>query len=37
VSSDLEYLQFTGGEPLLIQEQYQYLEWLAENNIDPVI
>ena len=36
-SSDLEYIQFTGGEPLLIQEQYKYLEWLAENNIDPMI
>lgn len=37
VSHDLEYIQFTGGEPLLIHEQYKYLEWLAENNIDPMI
>lgn len=37
VSNDLEYIQFTGGEPLLIHEQFKYLEWLAENNIDPMI
>ena len=37
VSRDLEYIQFTGGEPLLIQEQYEYLQWLADNNIDPLI
>lgn len=37
VSSDLEYIQFTGGEPMIIPQQYAYLEWLAENNIDPAI
>lgn len=37
VSSDLQYIQFTGGEPLLIQEQYQYLQWLADNDIDPML
>lgn len=36
-SPDLEYIQFTGGEPLIINEQYKYLEWLADNNIDPSI
>ena len=37
VSNNLEYIQFTGGEPLLIQEQYEYLQWLADNNIYPTI
>ena len=26
----LEYITFTGGEPLLIVEHYQYLEWCVE-------
>ena len=37
VSHDLEYIQFTGGEPLLIQEHYDYLKWLAEHDIRPEI
>lgn len=37
VSHDLEYIQFTGGEPLLIQEHYDYLRWLIKNNIRPSI
>ena len=37
VSHDLEYIQFTGGEPLLIQEHYDYLRWLVKNNIRPSI
>tara|TARA_B100000085_G_scaffold285610_1_gene322476 strand:+ start:335 stop:1564 length:1230 start_codon:yes stop_codon:yes gene_type:complete len=36
-SKHLQVLQFAGGEPLLIQQQYDYLEWLAENNLDPII
>ena len=36
-SQHLEVLQFAGGEPLLIQQQYDYLEWLAENKLDPTI
>ena len=36
-SRDLEYIQFTGGEPLIIPQHYEYLEWLAKNNIDPKI
>lgn len=37
VSNDLEYIQFTGGEPLLIQEHYDYLSWLVQNDIRPSI
>lgn len=37
VSHDLEYIQFTGGEPLLIQEHYDYLRWLAEHDIRPEV
>ena len=36
-SLDLEYIQFTGGEPLIIPQHYKFLEWLAENNITPKI
>ena len=28
----LEYITFTGGEPLLIDEHYKYLEWCVEND-----
>lgn len=37
VSHDLEYIQFTGGEPLLIQEHYDYLRWLAKHDIRPEV
>jgi len=37
VSEDLKYIKFTGGEPLLIDQHFKYLEWLAENNLDPEI
>ena len=37
ISHDMEYIQFTGGEPLLIQEHYDYLKWLGENNVDAAI
>lgn len=37
VSHDLEYIQFTGGEPLLIQEHYDYLKWLSDHDIRPEI
>ena len=28
----LEYITFTGGEPLLIEEHYKYLEWCVQND-----
>ncbi len=36
-SKDLEYIQFTGGEPLIIPQHYKFLEWMAENNVHPAI
>jgi organic radical activating enzyme len=36
-SKDLEYIQFTGGEPLIIPQHYKFLEWMAENNVHPTI
>ena len=36
-SRDLDYVQFTGGEPLIIPQHYKFLEWMAENNIHPTI
>lgn len=32
VTPSLEYITFTGGEPLLIDEHYEYLEWCVEND-----
>ena len=37
ISHNLESITFTGGEPMLISEHFKYLEWLANNNINPVI
>ena len=37
LSHDLEYIQFTGGEPLLIQEHYEFLEYLIQKNINPKV
>ncbi len=32
ITPELEYITFTGGEPLLIDEHYDYLQWCVENN-----
>jgi organic radical activating enzyme len=37
LSKDLKYIKFTGGEPLVIYEHFKYLNWLADNNLDPEI
>lgn len=37
VSKDLKYIKFTGGEPLIIEQHFKYLEWLAESGLDPEI
>jgi MoaA/NifB/PqqE/SkfB family radical SAM enzyme len=37
ISKDLKYIKFTGGEPLIIEQHFKYLEWLAENGLDPEI
>jgi len=37
LSKNINHIQFTGGEPLLINEQYDYLAWLAENKINPIV
>ena len=37
ISKDLVYIKFTGGEPLIIDEHFKYLEWLVENKLDPEI
>lgn len=37
ISHNLERVTFTGGEPMLINEHFKYLEWLADNNINPTI
>lgn len=34
VSENLKYIKFTGGEPLIIDQHFEYLEWLAEQNLD---
>lgn len=35
ISSDLERITFTGGEPMLIDEHFKYLNWLHEKGINP--
>ena len=37
ISGNLKHIQFTGGEPLIIDQHFKYLEWLSTNNIDPDI
>ena len=37
ISGNLKNIQFTGGEPLIIDQHFKYLEWLSTNNIDPEI
>ena len=37
LSTNIEYIQFTGGEPLIINEHFEYLKWLGENNINPTV
>ena len=34
VSKDLKYIKFTGGEPLIIEKHFEYLDWLVKNNLD---
>lgn len=34
-SSKIERITFTGGEPMLINEHFQYLEWLSSKDIKP--
>lgn len=35
ISKEIELVKFTGGEPLIIHEHYEYLHWLKANNIFP--
>jgi MoaA/NifB/PqqE/SkfB family radical SAM enzyme len=37
ISGDLERITFTGGEPMIIDEHFRYLNWLASKNIKPQI
>ena len=37
ISHNLERVTFTGGEPMLIDEHFRYLKWLAKNNINSEI
>ena len=37
ISDDVKRITFTGGEPMLIDEHFKYLNWLADNNIKPHI
>lgn len=37
ISHDVEKITFTGGEPLIIDQHFKYLEWLANKNIKPTI
>ena len=37
ISDDIEQITFTGGEPMLINEHFHYLSWLADNNKKPHI
>jgi MoaA/NifB/PqqE/SkfB family radical SAM enzyme len=35
ISHNLEKITFTGGEPMLIDEHFKYLEWLSYNGYKP--
>jgi MoaA/NifB/PqqE/SkfB family radical SAM enzyme len=35
ISTDLEKITFTGGEPMLIDEHFKYLNWLHDKGITP--
>ena len=37
ISEGIRYLEFTGGEPFMIKEHFEYLDWLVSNGLAPDI